>query len=62
MSEITISYYLDNRLVANRYRGPVPRVGDEVRVNGACYPVILVVWIEDEGPDPRVNIGLARNG
>lgn len=62
MSEITIGYYLDNRLVATRYRGPVPCVGDEVRVSGVCYPVILVVWIEDEGPHPRVNVGLARNG
>ena len=58
MDEITISYYLDNELAAVRYRGAVPRIGDEVRIKGICYPVILVVWIEDEGPAPKVNIGL----
>jgi hypothetical protein len=40
----------------------VPRVGDEVRLSGVCYPVTRVTWIEDEGPHPKVKISLASSG
>lgn len=54
---IKINYYLNNEDFAVRYSTHVPRQGDEVRVNGVCYVVDLVVWYEDEASS-RVGIRL----
>lgn len=46
-----IYYYVNGGRFAYRRRFVIPRVGDEVRLNGVCYKVGLVVWIEDQKPD-----------
>jgi hypothetical protein len=43
-----IYYYLNNERYAFRSRYHVPRAGDEVRLSGTCYKVMLVVWVEDQ--------------
>lgn len=53
-----IFYYIDNVRYASRTRELIPRRGDEVRLNGICYKVALVVWIEDQKPDYNNHVAI----
>lgn len=66
MNEIRIDYSIleDDETTASKYasrtRAHVPRIGDDVRFNGAYFSVIAVLWVEDDEQDgiitPWVNV------
>jgi len=58
MQEIAIHYYLAEDLIACRYTGPPPRIGESVMVEDAQYQVADVMWIEGDDQTPHADIEL----
>jgi hypothetical protein len=53
-----IYYYVNRGRYASRTRLQIPRIGDEVRLKGVCYKVVLVVWVEDQNPDYNNHVAI----
>lgn len=58
MQEIAIHYYLVEDLIACRYSGPVPRIGDSVMVDDVTYRIADVMWVEGDDQKPHTDIAL----